>query len=123
MATKILLVDDSPSVRRAMRLCIEQNPELRVCGEAENGQAAVDLVVSLQPNLVVMDFAMPVKNGLDAASEISCIAPGVPILMCTMFKSEQLVTEARKAVVKKVMSKGEKLSSSLVPTIKDVLAS
>ena len=106
-----------------MRLCIEQNPELRVCGEAENGQAAVDLVVSLQPNLVIMDFAMPVKNGLDAASEISRIAPGVPILMCTMFKSEQLVTEARKAGVKKVISKGEKLSSSLVPTIKDVLAS
>src|SRR5438067_10022685 len=97
LSAKILIVDGSPAVRRAMRACIEQNPELCVCGEAENGQAAIDLFVGLQPDLVIMDFAMPVKNGLDAASEMSQIAPGVPILMCTIFKSEQLVTEARKA--------------------------
>src|SRR2546425_13237454 len=123
MSIKILLVDDSAMVRSAMGLCIEQNSKFEVCGEAENGQAAVDLFRQLRPDVVIMDFAMPIKNGLDAAAEMTQIAPNVPILMCTIFKSDQLVRDARKAGVKKVISKGEKLSSTLLPTIQNLLAS
>jgi two-component system, chemotaxis family, chemotaxis protein CheY len=118
----ILVVDDNPLVRRSMRSSIEQHPNLRVCGEAENGEAAVRMFRKLRPDFVIMDFVMPVKNGLDAAREMSEIDPEIPILMCTMFKSNELVTEARKVGVKKVISKGE-TAQSLGTTVQDLLAS
>jgi two-component system chemotaxis response regulator CheY len=118
----ILVVDDNPRVRLAMRSSVEQNPNLQVCGEAENGEAAVQLFRTLKPDFVIMDFVMPVKNGLDAAREMSEIDPEIPILMCTMFKSEQPVREARKVGVKRVISKGE-TPDNLGTAIKDLLAS
>lgn len=121
MAVRILIVDDSPVIRRSMRLVLEGRPEFEVCGEADNGQTAVEMFRNLQPDFVVLDFSMPVMNGLEAAREMAEIRPGVPLLMCTMFKSEQLVKEAQQAGVKRVVSKSEKLSSNLITTIEQLL--
>lgn len=122
LRARILIVDDSPLVRQAMRNSVEINPELRVCGEADNGQDAIDLFRSLKPDLVIMDFAMPIKNGLDAAREIAQIDPEVPVLMCTLFKTNQLVNDAKRAGVKRVVSKAEELSN-LENIVEDLLAS
>src|SRR6185437_9729464 len=93
----------------------------QVCAEADNGASAIELFLKLRPDAVVIDFSMPVMNGLEAAREISRIDPSVPLLMCTMFRSEQLVTAVRKVGVKQVLSKSEGLGSNLVSAIGGLL--
>ena len=109
MAVRILIVDDSPAVQRALRACLEQKQGWQVCGEADNRASAIELFLKLRPDAVVIDFSMPVMNGLEAAREISRIDRSVPSLMCTMFRSDQLVTAVRKVGVKQVLSKSEGL--------------
>jgi two-component system, chemotaxis family, chemotaxis protein CheY len=121
VTSRILIVDDNPAVRRAMRRIIEQTSDFEVCGEAEDGNTAVERFRELRPDAVVLDFSMPVKNGLEAAREITLLSPTTPLLMCTMFKSEQLVREAREVGIKQVVSKGEKLGSNLTMTIRALL--
>jgi len=103
--TRILIVDDSPSVRIALRKFLEQNSCWQVCGEAEDGQEAVDRVRQLKPDLVVMDFLMPVQDGLHASEQIRAIFPEMPILLCTMFASSQLSQKARSAGVQGILPK------------------
>ena len=121
MPLRILIVDDSPAVRRALRACIEEKQGWEVCGEADNGASAIEFFRKLRPDAVVIDFSMPVMNGLEAAREISRIDPTIPLLMCTMFRSEQLVTAVRKVGVKQVLSKSEGLGSNLVSAIEGLL--
>ena len=97
MSFTILIVDDSDLIRHALRSCIEKNTEWQICGEAENGQVAVDKVQELSPNVVIMDFQMPVMNGIDAARRITKSAPNTAIVMLTMHNGEQLRREARSA--------------------------
>jgi chemotaxis response regulator CheB len=75
---KVLIVDDSPILRRAMRSYIERHADMEVCGEAENRQEAVAKFRQLRPDFVILDFSMPVMNGLEAARHISGMAPSVP---------------------------------------------
>jgi len=121
VATRILIVDDSPTVRRVERALIERQRDWEVCGEAENGQVAIEKFGELRPDCVVLDMSMPVMNGLEAARKLSSIAPQVPLLMCTMFKSTQLLREARKAGIYDVISKSEELSEGLVKAIDTAL--
>lgn len=121
MPIRILIVDDSSIVRRAVRVLIERRPDWEVCGEADNGQVAIELFQKLRPDFVVLDLSMPVMNGLDAARRISSMAPGVPLLMCTMFQSDQLVKEARKAGIQEVVSKADGLGNNLVEAIDTML--
>jgi len=104
-AVRILIVDDSPSVRTALRNFLEQNANWRVCGEAEDGREAVERVRQLQPDVVVMDFLMPVQDGLHASQEITALFPEIPILLCTMFASSQLSQKARTVGVRGVLPK------------------
>src|SRR5690348_11993751 len=97
MASRILIADDSPDVRHAMRILSEQNPEREVCGEAVDGKDAVKKALQLVPDLIVLDFLMPGMNGLEAAREINRVVPDDPILMCTMYMSQQLAEVARQA--------------------------
>ena len=75
MPFKILIVDDSSSIRQLLRLFIKNHTDWQVCGEAENGQVAVKQVTELKPHAVILDLSMPVMNGLEAAREITRIAP------------------------------------------------
>jgi chemotaxis response regulator CheB len=63
---KVLIVDDSALARGAIRGLFETDEVFEVCGEAENGREAVEKTTQLRPELVVMDLAMPLLNGLDA---------------------------------------------------------
>lgn len=93
---RILIVDDNQLVRSSLRKLLEQHDEWRVCGEASNGREAVTTFQKLRPDVILLDFKMPVMNGLEAAREITHQA-NVPILLVTMFLSDQLAQEARKA--------------------------
>src|SRR5215831_1716623 len=69
-AITVLLVDDHVLVRRGFRRLLEDDPEIRVIGEAEDGQQAVELATELHPRVVVMDFALPSMNGAVATRQI-----------------------------------------------------
>ena len=97
---RILIVDDSPLVRQRLRDLLEHHPDWCVCGEAANGEEAVTKVRECTPDLIVLDFMMPVMNGLQAARAIGKTVPGVPILMFSMHISRQLVEEAQNAGVR-----------------------
>src|ERR1700674_4155271 len=110
---RILIVDDSSMVRSSLRSWFQSSSEWQVCGEAENGKVAVEKVDELRPDLVILDFQMPVMNGLEAARQISHLAPNTAMLMFTMHASAELVTAARAVGVKDVVSKSDELSSHL----------
>jgi len=122
MPIRILIVDDNELVRRCMQKILETHPRFQVCGQATNGEEAIALFRELSPDCVVLDFSMPVMSGIDAARQISQLSPGIPLLMCTMFKSDELVRAATQVGVKRIVSKSEKLSSNLVNTIESLVA-
>src|ERR1039457_1209302 len=95
--TRILIVDDNPSVRAALRMCFKMKTDWIVCGEAGNGDAAIEMARSVKPDVVLLDYAMPVMNGLEAARILSALAPKCAILMYTMFASPDLSELARAA--------------------------
>jgi CheY-like chemotaxis protein len=102
---RILIVDDYAPVRLALRRVIESVPEFEVCGEAENGRVGVERTLLLEPDLIILDFSMPVMNGLEAAKELNELMPLLPILMYTSFISSNLEAEAFAAGVSRVASK------------------
>ncbi|GAC1436426.1 MAG: hypothetical protein NVS1B11_26030 [Terriglobales bacterium] len=116
---RILIADDSPDMRKSIRSLLERNPGWEVCGEASNGQEAIDSAMKLTPDIIVLDLVMPVMDGLQAARKIAVIAPKIPTVMLTMYASEQLAAEASSAGVRTVLSKGE--SSAIVSTIEALL--
>lgn len=107
METRILIVDDSTLVRNRLRNMLQQHAEWKVCGEASNGREALEKVQNFVPDLIVLDFRMPVMDGLQAARELGKIVPQVPILMFSMHLSRQLIDEARNAGVRGAVSKSD----------------
>ena len=67
MRYTVLIADDHGVVRKGLRLLLEQYPELAVIGEAANGREAVTMAATLSPQIVVLDVAMPILNGIEAA--------------------------------------------------------
>jgi DNA-binding NarL/FixJ family response regulator len=118
----ILIVDDNNLVRRLLRSWLEQHPEWDVCGEAENGQMAVERVEQLHPDVVLLDLQMPIMNGLEAAREISRLAPNTAMIMFTVHSSEQLLKEARARGVKDVVSKCDLLGEHLLTALREACA-
>lgn len=121
MPINILIVDDSASLRRLLRSRIEENPEWKVCGEAENGQIAVEKVKALNPNVVILDWLMPVMSGLEAARQITRFSPNTAMLMLTLHSSKQLSEEANAVGIQRVFSKAESLAD-LMTSVRNVVA-
>lgn len=80
MAIKVLIVDDSGFFRRRLKEMIESNPQFTVVGTAQNGREAVDMTRQLRPDVITMDYEMPVMDGISAVRTIMAECP-VPILM------------------------------------------
>jgi CheY-like chemotaxis protein len=114
MPTRILIADDNPIFRKALRNLLEGVHQWEVF-EACDGEDAISKSVDLRPNVVLLDLAMPVKDGLTAAREISQLLPETPILMCTMHVSANLELEAKKSGVRAVLSKSD--GNLLVSTV------
>lgn len=90
----VLLVDDHSLVRRGFRRMLEDEPDIRVVGEASDGEEAVKLARSLKPQVVVMDCALPGMNGLQATRKILQLLPQTLILMLSMHTEETWVRQA-----------------------------
>jgi len=93
----VLLVDDHSLVRRGFRRMLEDEPDIRVVGEASDGKEAIELTRSLKPRVVVMDCALPEINGLQATRKILQFAPETLVLMLSMHTEETWVRQAMEA--------------------------
>ena len=101
----ILIVDDHPAIRRALRTAFERQPGLTVCGEAEDGFDAIGKAKKLTPDLIVLDLRMPVMDGLEAARELKRLFPQIPLMMLTCYHSSAAEREALASGVTAVFSK------------------
>jgi DNA-binding NarL/FixJ family response regulator len=117
---KILIADDKRHIRQELRHLIEGHEGWDICAEAEDGVQAVNRAKQFNPDLVILDLAMPEMNGFQAAGQISESLPGVPILMLTLYASPQVEKEAEKMGVQRVISKST--AYMLVPAIEEALA-
>ena len=108
MATRILLVDDHEIVREGIRTLITRSrPEWEICGEARDGEEALEAVRALKPDVVILDITMPKMSGLEAAPRIAKLGLGCRVLMFTMHDSERLSTEVRQAEAQGLVLKSQ----------------
>ena len=91
---RVILADDHVLVRAGLRKLLESMPEVSVVGEADDGLALLALAQELQPDLVLLDIAMPGLNGLEAAARLSRTAPGIRVLILSMHQNEEYVRQA-----------------------------
>jgi DNA-binding NarL/FixJ family response regulator len=110
---KILIADDRQMMRSAIKTIFAMRPDWEICGEATDGREAVTKVSEMQPDLILMDFKMPLANGIQAAREISASSPFIPIIMYTLYKDDELEAEAKQAGVRSVVSKQDGLLNLL----------
>ena len=94
---RVVLADDHPMFREGLRFTLDREPDLEVVGEAADGRAAVDLVAGLDPDLVLMDLAMPVLDGLSATRELVARGARSRILVLTMSEEDDSVLAAVRA--------------------------
>ncbi|TDD90903.1 response regulator transcription factor [Saccharopolyspora karakumensis] len=92
--TRILLADDHVLVRRGVRLILDNEPDLAVVAEAGDGAEAVELAQAEEPDLAILDIAMPRMTGLQAARQLTRLQPDLRILILTMYDNEQYLFEA-----------------------------
>src|SRR5882672_95792 len=92
--TSILLADDHSVVRRGLRMLLQTRSDFNICGEANDGRQAVELARQHSPDIVVLDIAMPLLNGIDATRQIRASSPGTEVLVFSQYDSEDTVREA-----------------------------
>src|SRR5204862_5209184 len=94
---KILLADDHNVLRKGLRRILEEQTDLEVVGEASDGREAVNLTNLLRPDIVVMDIAMPLMNGLEATRQILQRNTDVNVLILSMYSDENYVVQVLRA--------------------------
>lgn len=122
MAIKtVLIVDDNAVIRAPLRRLLESQPEFKVSGEAENGRDAINKAEQLKPDLIILDLAMPVMNGLDAATILRNMLPDVLLILFTAHDGTQVQRLAKAAGINAVVAKSES-SSALIAQAKALVA-
>jgi DNA-binding NarL/FixJ family response regulator len=102
---RVLLVDDHPLVLEGIRSILAARPQFDVIGQAEDGRAGLALALALQPDVVVLDIAMPVLNGLAAARQLQQEAPAVKVLILSVHETADLAADLVRAGARGFVSK------------------
>jgi DNA-binding NarL/FixJ family response regulator len=103
---RVLIADDHALVRAGIRALLEKLPDVKVVAEASNGRDALQLVKTHQPDIVLMDIAMPGLNGLEATKRVTKEFPNVRMLILSMHASEEYVWQALSAGAAGYLLKG-----------------
>src|SRR5689334_5949851 len=91
MSIRVVIADDHSVVRKGIRDLLSDEDDIAVVGEARNGHEAVDLATALQPDVVVMDIAMPELTGVKATRQIRTQAPNVRVLVLTAYDDDPYI--------------------------------
>jgi DNA-binding NarL/FixJ family response regulator len=94
---RVIVADDHPIVRGGLRALIAATPGLELIGEATDGDSAIDLAREVRPDVVLMDIAMPGRNGIDATREIASHGWASGVLILTMFEDDESIFAAMRA--------------------------
>jgi DNA-binding NarL/FixJ family response regulator len=120
LSSQILIVDDSPLWREAVRSILQTHLDLVIIGECSDGLKAVQKSEELQPDLILLDIGLPNLNGLEAAPQIRKVAPASRILFLTSYHWPEIVQEAMSVGALGFVLK-VKASRELLPAIRTVL--
>lgn len=107
---KILVADDHSLVRAGIRALLEKEPDFEVVAEARNGREALELIRQYQPDIVLMDLAMPELNGLEAMRQLSKEFPKIHSIILSMYSDEEHVWRALQAGAAGYLVKGGALA-------------
>ena len=102
---RILIADDCQPVREGIRNLIKDHEGWEICGEAIDGPDAVRKACQLVPDVIVLDFFMPVLNGIEVTREIAATCPTASVVLCSMYLDSQLANLARSAGIQGILSK------------------
>jgi DNA-binding NarL/FixJ family response regulator len=117
---RILIADDGEEVRQVVRAVLEARTDYEVCGEAANGAEAVAKALELKPDLVLLDVAMPMLNGVEVASVLAGSMPDLPIVLYTMYNELLGLSLAAAVGAKAVISKADGIGK-LVECVRSLL--
>ncbi len=101
-----VIVDDTPDIRLLTRMALEMDSGIRVVGEAENGLEGIDVVAAHQPDVVVLDMAMPVMDGLEALPHMKRASPCTKVLVVSGFDPGTMAVSAMEAGADGYLQKG-----------------
>ncbi len=119
MAIRILIAEDQRIVREGLIALLEDEAEVEIVGEANNGQEAVELFSRLQPDVVLMDLQMPVMDGPEATQRIREQTPGARILVLTTYATDEFIFKALRAGAKGYLLK-DASADELISAIRSV---
>jgi DNA-binding NarL/FixJ family response regulator len=118
---RILVADDHEVMRLGIRNLLESRSGWSICAEAGNGEEAIQKTLECHPDVIVLDLAMPVMNGLEAAVQIAKISPEVPIILFSLHLSEDLIDNFPTDHIRGAVAKGD-AARDLVQAIEIVQA-
>lgn len=110
MRNTVLIADDNAFVRTALYEIFEREPDFHVCAVVENGREAIEEACRLRPDLIVLDLAMPVVSGLEAARVLKQIMPNVPLIIYSASPNEMSQQTARSIGISGLISKSERVT-------------
>lgn len=116
---RVLIADDHTIVRSGVRLLLEAEPDIRVVGEAIDGQEALVMAETTLPDVVLMDITMPLMDGLEATRQIKVLYPKIQVLILTMHRSDDYFFETLKAGASGYILKGAQ-ASELIEAVRVV---
>ena len=117
---RILIADDHEVVRSGLRAIVERHANWLVAAEAINGEQAVELALETQPDIAIVDYSMPILNGLEVSRRIRSARPRTEVLVLTMHENEEILTEALLAGVRGFLFKSD-ARRHLVSAIEELL--
>jgi two-component system, NarL family, response regulator NreC len=119
MSLRVLIADDHGVVRQGLRALLEKSPQLSVVGEAADGREAVRLASEKKPDIIVMDIAMPLLNGIDATTQIVSRFPDIKVIILSMYSDESYVLRALSAGAKGYLLK-DSAETDILPAVQAV---
>ncbi len=115
---RVLLVDDYLPIRKLLRTWLKRVPGIEVVGEAENGEAAVELMGKLLPDVVIMDVYMPIMDGIEATRRITNAFPDVKVIVFTSSTGKDTTKKMLEAGASGFLTKGDCGSAEITSTVR-----
>jgi DNA-binding NarL/FixJ family response regulator len=116
---KVVIADDHPFIREGIKKVVNSKTDLKVVGEAENGDELLDILEEEKPNIIVLDITMPGKSGLELLKHINSLYPDIPVLILSIHSEERFAIRALKAGAYGYLTKSS-ISEELIKAIRKI---